>query len=283
MKNARCTNYGDCTIADSGKRFQGDFCPECKRPAPPQGKAGLSTGATVAITLAVVFFLLLGLGGAGAWYAYQWWRGQVDELVVEDETAPQEKAKGWTWPWQKEKEDPESASVPKDEVEVRGSKRFEGMPEEMAPPKWWQKWWGLPSDGDLKQALQKQVKPSVRIRSLKLVAMKKLDADTFALEYEVTARVEKAVYAVPSSPASVPADWKLKPDEAELFKEVVRVPNLKPGESYDWGKKRLVEDTKESATFTWNVGEARKVRGRWIPISWAPFVLERHEMNPGGS
>jgi len=81
----------------------------------------------------------------------------------------------------------------------------------------------------------------------------------------------------------VPADWKLKPDEAELFKEVVRVPNLKPGESYDWGKKRLVEDTKESATFTWNVGEARKVRGRWIPISWAPFVLERHEMNPGGS
>lgn len=284
MKNARCTNYGDCSVADSGKSYQGDFCPECKKPATGPASKGLSSGATIAITLTALFLVFAGLVGVGAWYAWNWWQSQVDELVVEDGTAtPPEKKGSWTWPWQKNKQAGAAETHAESESEIPGSRKFEGMPEEMTPPKWWQKWWGLPSDGDLKKSLQKQVKPGVRIRSLKLVAVKKLEADCFALEYEVTARVERAVYSVPSAPASVPATWNLKPDEAELFKEVVRAPNLRPGDSYDWSKKRLVEDAKESATFTWNVGEARKINGRWVAMRWAPFVLERHNMNPGGT
>ena len=259
-KGARCTNYGECQLADTGKKVNAAVCPECKRPTvgPKKGfpfkagKPGLYLVLGLAILGGVLFF---GVPAAWDWFQTQRLASFLDE---EPGAADASSAEGGR---------------------QRGSRNPQGMPEGMTPPSWWQRVWGLPSDGDMRRALQREIKPGVKIKKIKLVAQKNLGGGKFALEYEVTARIERTVFTVSSKKAAALPGRKLDPDEQELLKDLVLAPNLPPGQIYDWERKEVLENPTESAIFSWNVSEAEKIDGRWLPVAWEPFPMEKHHMS----
>jgi len=259
-KGARCTNYGECQIADTGKKVSATVCPECKHPTtgPKKGvsfragKPGLFLVLGIAVLAGTIF-----LGVPAAW---DWFQSQRLSVFLDEEAATGE------------------SSAP-GEGRQRGSRNPQGMPEGMSPPSWWQKVWGLPSDGDMRRALQRVIKPGVKIKKIKLVAQKSLGGGKFALEYEVTARIERTVFTINSKKAALLPGRKLDSDEQELLKDVIFAPNLPPGQIYDWDKKEVLENPTESAIFSWNVSEAEKIDGVWIPIAWESFPMEKHHIS----
>jgi len=116
----------------------------------------------------------------------------------------------------------------------------------------------------------------VKIKKIKLVAQKNLGGGKFALEYEVTARIERTVFTVAAKKVESLPGRKLDPQEQELLQDLILAPNLPPGQLYDWNYKVVLENPTESAIFSWNVSEAEKNGGCWIPIAWEPFPMEKH-------
>ena len=256
-KGARCSNYGECEIADTGKRVNANVCPECRHPTVGSkkganfngGKPGLILFVGIVVVGAALFF-----GIPAAW---DWFQTQRLSAYLGDEASTGE-------------------SSATEEGRQRGSRNPQGMPEGMSPPSWWQRVWGLPSDGDMRRALQREIKPGVKIKKIKLVAQKDLGGGKHALEYEVTARIERTVFTVASKKTVALKGRKLDPGEQDLLKDLILAPNLPPGQFYDWDHKEVLENPTESAIFSWNVSEAEKVGGQWIPIAWEPFPMEKH-------
>ena len=259
VKGARCTNYGDCQAADTGKRVGATICPECGRPTIGPRGFRLAAGPKVFLVVSaglVVFGAIAYFGAGGVWQSIQDHR-LASFLGTESDAKISET---------------ESNVDPR----KRGSRNPQGMPEGMLPPSWWQRVWGLPSDGDMRRALQREIKPGVKIKKIKLVAQKDLGGGKHALEYEVTARIERTVFTVASKKAVALKGRKLDPGEQDLLKDLILAPNLPPGQFYDWDHKEVLENPTESAIFSWNVSEAEKVGGQWIPIAWEPFPMEKH-------
>ena len=62
-KGARCSNYGECEIADTGKRVNANVCPECRHPTVGSKKGanfkGGKPGLILFVGIVVVVFMLL--------------------------------------------------------------------------------------------------------------------------------------------------------------------------------------------------------------------------------
>ena len=259
-KGARCTNYGECQIADTGKKVNAAICPECKRPTVSPKKSLALKGGKPGLLLVLGFIIVGGALFFGVPAAWDWFQTQrLAEFLDEEAVTGEASAQG--------------------EGRQRGSRNPQGMPEGMAPPSWWQRVLGLPSDGDMRRALQRELKPGVKMKKFKLVAQKNLGGGKFALEYEVTARIERAVFTVTSKKAASLPGRKLDAEEQDLLKDLVLAPNLPPGQIYDWDHKEVLENPTESAIFSWNVSEAEKIDGRWLPVAWEPFPMEKHHMS----